>query len=999
MKTRLWNNTLLLGFLLLLCVPAVYAQPNGWDVENGLAVRQGDHIAIGKNSVADDGLGNFLVAWSAASKGSMDVYAQLYNFAGEPQWGEEGISVAQTAYPDQDGKVVRTSDGNWIIAWMDFVNTMQEHGVGEIYMQKYDYNGNPLWTEPVGPVGRCVSYAYKWKMMADPSGGVIVATNHNYEIYLQRIHADGSIAWDQPINIHNPGYFELHVVIAPDGSVVVVPDYRLTTDQDFIAHKISLDGERLWPGGEDGYVLVEADEVSTRKPLEPVVLSNGDVVVMWEENPASQVKGVKISPEGTMLWGDVPATILESFVRTERNTSTLLPGDRILIADGTSDLTLNKIDCSGNQPELEWKSTSIPVQELVESSFDLLPNGDIWVSWVDWDDLYARRINSAGEWKWDNALNLGHWEGLFHYGIVQYQDAVATLWNCQINGLTGIGFRKHDVETGSSVSDSPVLIESGVSGYTMNPKLLRSRDVIYTTWFETRSSHGEAVPYLQILDYESGDVRLAKNGVPLVAPESVYRSILDLSIIADQEYGAYIFWIERDIGGDQPSRVRGQHIDHQGNLLWGDDGLTVIQSEERGDYGILEYQLTHTESGHFVVSALVTGQQTRYKAQPCYVNFSNGAIIPEFPLYSSGNNNYDFENLLILPAGGDDLIFAAIVQSETNGPESVLYARVQRDGLVPWTRTIDPSTNLVDLNSVRLEESGDIVTVMKVLDDEFKLRTQRITVDGNWVGEPSGTTIHEDSNIYDGQMRIDPRSGDISLACGSNGIVMYYHFTYDGTSYVEDAGGRIVARNSSVNNMILDPDGGAYLFFSKFDELTDEDIYFNHVESDGEFYSEEYSEAGKPLVNALFRQYSNDVIPDSESGFIAVWNDYRGSYASEPEDDVYIARYVERLNGVQNRGTSTQPLAFNLAPPYPNPFNSSTSIQFTIPYAENVRLSVYDILGREVVCLADRHMEAGYHIIHWNGANIGRKIVASGAYIVELQSGQQKSARKVLLLK
>jgi hypothetical protein len=79
---------------------------------------------------------------------------------------------------------------------------------------------------------------------------------------------------------------------------------------------------------------------------------------------------------------------------------------------------------------------------------------------------------------------------------------------------------------------------------------------------------------------------------------------------------------------------------------------------------------------------------------------------------------------------------------------------------------------------------------------------------------------------------------------------------------------------------------------------------------------------------------------------------------------------------------------------YPNPFNPSTVIAYTLPLAGHVRLTVHDILGRETAILVDGPQPAGRHTVTWNASN-----VASGPYFCRLRSGGVVQVLKMLLLK
>jgi hypothetical protein len=88
------------------------------------------------------------------------------------------------------------------------------------------------------------------------------------------------------------------------------------------------------------------------------------------------------------------------------------------------------------------------------------------------------------------------------------------------------------------------------------------------------------------------------------------------------------------------------------------------------------------------------------------------------------------------------------------------------------------------------------------------------------------------------------------------------------------------------------------------------------------------------------------------------------------------------------------PLEFSLSPNYPNPFNSSTTIRYTIPVSGPVTLDIYDILGRKVQTLLDISQPAGEYRAVWQADK-----VSSGMYFYRLQTGEKTVSRQMILLK
>jgi len=91
--------------------------------------------------------------------------------------------------------------------------------------------------------------------------------------------------------------------------------------------------------------------------------------------------------------------------------------------------------------------------------------------------------------------------------------------------------------------------------------------------------------------------------------------------------------------------------------------------------------------------------------------------------------------------------------------------------------------------------------------------------------------------------------------------------------------------------------------------------------------------------------------------------------------------------------------AFLLNQNYPNPFNPSTNIDFAIPSAENVKLTIYDIRGRQVKTLVNQPMNPGHYLVIWNGKNDAQSQVSSGVYFYRIKAGDFVQSRKMILVR
>jgi photosystem II stability/assembly factor-like uncharacterized protein len=91
---------------------------------------------------------------------------------------------------------------------------------------------------------------------------------------------------------------------------------------------------------------------------------------------------------------------------------------------------------------------------------------------------------------------------------------------------------------------------------------------------------------------------------------------------------------------------------------------------------------------------------------------------------------------------------------------------------------------------------------------------------------------------------------------------------------------------------------------------------------------------------------------------------------------------------------TTVPRNYELSQNYPNPFNPSTSIKFSIPNSSQVKIAVYDILGKEIEILVNEILQAGNYQIKWNGSSY-----SSGIYFYQLKSGDYTETKRMVLIK
>ena len=143
----------------------------------------------------------------------------------------------------------------------------------------------------------------------------------------------------------------------------------------------------------------------------------------------------------------------------------------------------------------------------------------------------------------------------------------------------------------------------------------------------------------------------------------------------------------------------------------------------------------------------------------------------------------------------------------------------------------------------------------------------------------------------------------------------------------------------------------------------------------------------------------------SELGFVkGSGNSNSPKHYSYTDSEIGAGKYFYRLKQIDIDGSFeysnivevdlTKPIKYELSQNFPNPFNPTTSIQFSLPEAGKVKLVVYNLIGEQVTVLVNKNMEAGFH-----NANFDASKLNSGIYIYKLEVNNFTQIRKMMLVK
>ncbi len=257
----------------------------------------------------------------------------------------------------------------------------------------------------------------------------------------------------------------------------------------------------------------------------------------------------------------------------------------------------------------------------------------------------------------------------------------------------------------------------------------------------------------------------------------------------------------------------------------------------------------------------------------------------------------------------------------------------------------------------------------------------------------------------------------IYMLNGSNGSPIWHRDNLDGVTLLTAMGD---LNDNGSSDLVF---GTIHSFFSGIDGLNGDDIWY-----------EPYQVGARPLGMARINDLNNDDMADylvgtydgrlfclSGNGRGTLWSysnvgeghginhlvasrDIDGNgqmdiFAAMENGTVYaFAGSFVGHNSISD-DHSIIPGVVTLAPAYPNPFNSTVSVPFTMLTADEVSMRIFDVNGREVFASAAENLKAGNHRDVWNGSNSAGQPVGSGNYFLRLESNSGHVVRQIQLVR
>ncbi len=262
-----------------------------------------------------------------------------------------------------------------------------------------------------------------------------------------------------------------------------------------------------------------------------------------------------------------------------------------------------------------------------------------------------------------------------------------------------------------------------------------------------------------------------------------------------------------------------------------------------------------------------------------------------------------------------------------------------------------------------------------------------ITIDNTVI--TGNTSSDNDMKLYDSQISminsnlVEQRIYSLNTSIDAvNSIIYSDDFT---SPFIINSGCSI-----SFTNCLLNKNAGGYL-------RSRDDVYTEAIIWDKPEFLEDENQSFRLSGASPCIDSGTNLIDDYSFPYFDIYSNPRimdGDWDSKEVIDIGVNEYIR-----SDDNDSISPSAENSLRCYPNPFNPSTHLSFSLENESNVNITIYNIKGQAVRTLVNRRMNSGIHKLEWNGSDNNNKQVSSGVYFCKLSTSEVSKTMKMVLMK
>ncbi len=982
-----------------------------------VAIRQGVNIEWFRTGIETTD-GGAIYVWSDTKLGERDLWAQKVDGAGNMVWGEP---VLIDGKPDrqEDPVITRTSDNNYVIAWIDFSADLD----GDVYAQKIDGEGNLLWQEGGVPVCTLAGMQIALNMEPDNEGGVYIiwvdSRNPSKDLFGQRLSANGSPLWIvNGIPIANGLGDEMQNTMLPDGEggMIIAYTHSYASNDDLYAKRFNANGTMVW---QNTLVISEAE--GSQSDIRMAALNDGNFVFTWADKRSADtdIYAQKINLAGDLLWGSylIVYSDQNGLARPQVNPRIVKTSDNGVIIvwedfrldTQNPDLFAQKISASGIK---QWSEQGIALctAEFAQLGPRLASdnNGGCFVVWDDLRngnapnvDIYAQHLSASGNALWEaNGKAICIAPNEQSGSLIKVSNNIVFInWMDIRNGSVGIYYQALTYEGTVLLAVNGAEVFWGLSGDAPLDNYLilkRSSDVVII-WQDTRFANDGYRLFFQFLNPD-GSIDFEPNGHPVTVSVGGSQSTPSAVVTPDDQIA--IVW--EDARGDNP-KVYAQLLSASGERLWGEQGMELTvnsplrQKDPKVSYynGSLYFGWSGSDQVETSFFYHIYGQRI-YNGQKMWG--PNGILISTLA-------QSDLRNECTLY----DLIDNYYVWHRINpalATQTIWVKRVAEDGsaMDGWQEEGIQTSNYNDWDAIQLfpkahKTPEGIFVMWRDLRNDYiqNYWGQHLAENGTYLWNPVGVNLNDNQREQEKASIVVNSSGITFAWCENiNGMndIMAQKYSFPGEPLWTNSGYYVVQRDSAQSDpcLVYFPDGNYLISWADFLNI-ESDLYYKYITENGEMIG---APQGNVLCNASKSQYQPQTAILNNKAY-TVWADGRSSGKTE-----ILGLYAQKLgNGTPVTDVTIPPLqSLILHQNYPNPFNPETTISFTLKDpALSLKLNIYNIKGQLVKTLYDGALQKGQHSFVWNGTDETNCQVSSGVYFYRLSNGKESRQRKMVLMK
>ena len=538
---------------------------------------------------------------------------------------------------------------------------------------------------------------------------------------------------------------------------------------------------------------------------------------------------------------------------------------------------------------------------------------------------------------------------------------------------------------------------------SVTKQALCSDGTTYYAWFDNRG--GAYAVYLQKLD--ANGVRQFGSAGLLISSNPQNSSLVDWDMIADNSNNAVITFTDVRAGGTiNPFAYL---VSPAGTMLWGANGVALTDS-------LNSFQpnphVAQTSDGNYVFMWRLGSGPQKIAMQKL-----NAAGVKQWGsspmVFSSGTaENYDWPNLVTSDNGAVIAMWSGYTGNFLTAANYKIYTqKFSAAGTRVWNATQDTVYSLGRVGGFytpRIFSDGINGAIYCWRDDRNSQNlyggyVQRKNAAGTFLFPVNGSAVSTQAgmNHFDPQAAYMPATGEtVAIFYQSNsGQTLWgfsgQKFSANGTAMWGTNGINYIPLGNNQPGIYacktLDTNAFIYINESQFGSGNNLVKAFRVGKSGGYVWPGNIITAGSSASGKV--RLNASVTPSGMS--ILSWQDQRADNGNVYAQNINFDG-TAGLTGIINY-TNNSPAKFSLGQNYPNPFNPSTIIKFAIPVSAgnaNVKLVLFDVLGRTVQVLLDENKPAGTYELNFNASHL-----SSGVYFYKLTVGENSDIKKMTLIK